>query len=324
MKKQICMALSVMMVLLLTLSGCGKRNYNTDGQLKLGVTSDLPLYSNCGLSVNYAVIGADEAVNDTAFLETSSAMLVNDTDKTALVAHNVHARIYPASMTKIMTGIIVFESLENGTLSLDDMVTLDHTVTFDEWNVAASDLVGGCKVSIKDLIYGLLVASYNDCAVILAEQIAGSESAFVDMMNEKAYELGAANTHYVNPHGLHSEDHYTTAYDLYLIFSEFTKHDMAYMIDSTTSYDFTYTDPEGTLTTVTIQATNGFLSGEYNLPEGYSVGSWKSGTTTAAGHCLIMEFINNASGKKYIAVVAKAEDRKMLYSKMTTLIGMAE
>lgn len=324
MMKKILVILSVLLLVLSTFTGCGKRKYNTDGQLEFGVPSDLPVYAQCGLSANYAVIAENEAINDTSFLGTSSAMLVNDTDKSALVAHNVHARIYPASMTKIMTGIIVFESLENGTISLDDMITLDHTITFDEWGVVASDLKEGCKVSVKDLLYGLLITSYNDCAIILAERIAGSESAFVDLMNEKAYDLGATNTHFVNPHGLHSDNHYTTAYDLYLIFSEFTKYDMSYMIDSLTSYDFTYTNAEGEVTTVTIRASNGFLSGEYNLPEGYSVGSWKSGTTSDAGHCLIMEFVNDSSGKKYIAVVAKADDREMLYSKMTTLIGMAK
>ena len=72
-------------------------------------------------------------------------------------------------------------------------------------------------------------------------------------MNEKAFELGATNTHFVNCHGLHSDDHYTTAYDLYLIFSEFIKHDMAYLIDSLDSYDFTYTDETGAEKSVTLQ-----------------------------------------------------------------------
>lgn len=143
-------------------------------------------------------------------------------------------------------------------------------------------------------------------------------------MNERAYELGATNTHFVNCHGLHSDDHYTTAYDLYLIFSEFIKHDLAYLIDSLTSYDFTYTDANGETRSVTLEATNGYISGEFQFPEGYSLGSWKSGTTTAAGNCLILEFVKDDTGDKYIAVIAGAEDRSTLYNDMTMLINTAK
>ena len=143
-------------------------------------------------------------------------------------------------------------------------------------------------------------------------------------MNEKAFELGATNTHFVNCHGLHSDDHYTTAYDLYLIFSEFIKHDMAYLIDSLDSYDFTYTDETGAEKSVTLQATNGYISGEFKFPEGYSLGSWKSGTTTAAGNCLILEFVKDDTGDKYVAVIAGAEDRDTLYNDMTMLINTAK
>lgn len=75
------------------------------------------------------------------------------------------------------------------------MVTLNRKVTFDDWDAMASDLVGGCSLTVKNLLYGLMITSYNDCGVILAELIAGSESAFCDMMNEKAKEIGATNTH---------------------------------------------------------------------------------------------------------------------------------
>lgn len=323
-KKNILKMIALMLILAMALSGCGRTHYKTNGQLEIGVSSNLPLYSYPGMSADYAVIGAQETINDSAFTNVGSAILIDDTDKEALVAYNAHKLIYPASMTKIMTGLIVIENIEDGTISLDDVITLDRTITFTESNVGVSDLTAGCKVTVKDLLYSLLIRSYNDCAVILAEYIAGSESAFVDMMNEKAVELGATNTHYMNPHGLHSDEHYTTAYDLYLIFSEFIQHDMAYMIDSLSTYDFTYTDPEGNVVTVTIKSTNSFLSGDYNIPEGYSIGSWKSGTTNAAGHCLIMEFVNDASGKKYIAIIAKAEDTETLYNGMTTLISMAD
>ena len=106
-----------------------------------------------------------------------------------------------------------------------------------------------------------------------------------------------------------------------MIFSEFIKHDLAYLIDSLTSYDFTYTDANGETRSVTLEATNGYISGEFQFPEGYSLGSWKSGTTTAAGNCLILEFVKDDTGDKYIA---GAEDRSTLYNDMTMLINTAK
>ena len=169
-----------------------------------------------------------------------------------------------------------------------------------------------------------MITSYNDCGVILAELIAGSESAFCDMMNEKAKEIGATNTHFVNCHGLHDDDHYTTAYDLYLIIKEFSKHDLAYVIDSLDTYDFTYTDADGNEQVVTIEPTNEFLTGEVNLPDGYSIGSWKTGTTEEALNCLIMELKNDSTGEEYIALVAGADGKEALYSAMTELINKAK
>ena len=86
----------------------------------------------------------------------------------------------------------------------------------------------------------------------------------------------------------------------------------------------TYTDETGAEKSVTLQATNGYISGEFKFPEGYSLGSWKSGTTTAAGNCLILEFVKDDTGDKYVAVIAGAEDRDTLYNDMTMLINTAK
>lgn len=324
MKIKLFLFVSLIVLSITVFCGCGQKKYDTKNQLTLGVASDMPSYNDCGMSQAFAVIEDNKNINDSSYRSTSSTLLVNTTSKEIVTAYNVHKKIYPASMTKVMTGIIVIDSIEQGKLSLDKVVRLDKTVTFDEWNVMASDLTGGCQVTVKNLLYSLLIRSYNDCAILLAKEVAGSESAFVDMMNEKAYELGAVNTHFENPHGLHSDDHYTTAYDLYIIFSEFIKHDLAYIIDSISLYDFTYIDENGTEQIKQIQPTNGFLSDEYNLPDGFTLGSWKSGTTDQAGNCLIIEFVKDSTGDKYIAVVAGAEDRASLYQDMTNLINSAK
>lgn len=317
--------ISVTLILCMTLlTGCGSKTFKAGKQLDIGILPELPLYGDYGMADEYAVIDRDEELDAAAYNSFFATMLVDDTTKVPIVAHNVHNRIYPASMTKLMTGILVMESIEKGDISLDDIVTLNRKVTFDDWDAMASDLVGGCRVSVKNLLYGLMITSYNDCGVILAELIAGSESAFCDRMNEKAREIGATNTHFENCHGLHSNDHYTTAYDLYLIISEFSKHDLAYIIDSLNTYDFTYTDPDGNEQVVTIEPTNEFLTGEINMPSGYSIGSWKTGTTEEALNCLVMEFVNDSTGDKYVALIAGADGKEALYSAMTELINKAK
>lgn len=306
------------------LTGCGSKTFTAGKQLDIGVIPELPVYGSLGMAQDDAVVAKDEELNDANYHGVYAAMLLDDTSKSPIVAHNVHGKIYPASMTKIMTGILVMESIESGQISLDDVVTLNRKVTFDDWDAMASDLVGGCRITVKNLLYGLMITSYNDCGVILAELIAGSESAFCDMMNEKARQIGATNTHFENCHGLHSDDHYTTAYDLYLIIKEFSKHDLAYMIDSLSSYDFTYTDADGNEQVVTIEPTNEFLTGEIMMPDGYSIGSWKTGTTEEALNCLIMEFQNDTTGDEYVALVAGADGKEALYSAMTDLINLAK
>ncbi len=317
--------ISVTLILCMTLlTGCGSKTFKAGKQLDIGILPELPLYGDYGMADEYAVIDRDEELDAAAYNSFFATMLVDDTTKVPIVAHNVHNRIYPASMTKLMTGILVMESIEKGDISLDDIVTLNRKVTFDDWDAMASDLEGGCRVFVKNLLYGLMITSYNDCGVILAELIAGSESAFCDRMNEKAREIGATNTHFENCHGLHSDDHYTTAYDLYLIISEFSKHDLAYIIDSLNTYDFTYTDPDGNEQVVTIEPTNEFLTGEINMPSGYSIGSWKTGTTEEALNCLVMEFVNDSTGDKYVALIAGADGKEALYSAMTELINKAK
>ena len=289
--------ITIFLAAVLCFSGCAAPDYSASKQLKVSVQNDMPTSDITMMSDKYAVVKYDSELNDSKYSDTYSTLLINDTTNTPEVVKDVHKLIYPASMTKLMTGLLVIESIEAGTLSLDDEVTLDRTVTFDDWGAVASPLT-----------------------VILSELVSGSESAFVEAMNTRAKELGATNTHYKNPHGLHDDGHYTTAYDLYLIFKEFTSHDLAYVIDSTSSYTFQYKDPSGNSCSEELEPTNGFMTGEYQLPSGFSIGSWKSGTTMQAGHCLIVEFVNNSTGDKFFAVCAGNVDRDALYGHITDLI----
>lgn len=183
MRRSISLILVLSMVLL---TGCGSKTYKAGKQLDIGVLPDLPVYGELGMAYDNAVIAQGEEIDAANYNGCYAAMLVDETTKDTIVAHNVHGKIYPASMTKIMTGILVMESIEKGDISLDDVVTLNRKVTFDDWDAMASDLVGGCSLTVKNLLYGLMITSYNDCGVILAELIAGSESAFCDMIDRKS------------------------------------------------------------------------------------------------------------------------------------------
>lgn len=267
-----------------------------------------------GMAKDLAVLSADE--QNTAGYQSSdyADLLINDSTNEVIKSYRCFERVYPASVTKIMTALLV---LENG--DLDDEVTLDHDVELGEDGAVASTLSKGDTVSVDDLFHGLLVKSANDCAVILAEYIAGSEEAFVDMMNKRAKELGATHTHFANSHGLHDDDHYTTAYDLYLIFKEVVKYDTFIDTASLKDYTMTYVTEDGREVSEYMQSTDEFLLNTYPVPDGVTLYGGKTGTTSMAKSCLIL-MTENEAGERFFSVVMGAATHEDLYSSMTELL----
>lgn len=316
--------LSFLLAATVSLTGCGFHNsleyaYNQDALLNIEYENTLEAVKAASFGDTYAVIPYDYENNIFEQDAVGSALLINTTTNDVLVAHNVHEKIYPASITKIMTAILVAEALDNGTLQLEETITLREDVTFSDDHAARLALKAGDSITVKDLLYCFLVRSLNDCGVVLAKEIAGSEEAFVALMNEKAYELGAVNTHFVNCHGLHDENHYTTSYDLYLIFTEFEKHSILTEIDATKEFDLQYTNGDGEKVELLLKSTNGYITEEYDLPEGFTIGGWKSGTTTEAGYCLIME-VTAEDGQTYVAMIGNDDSRDELYQSMSQLL----
>ncbi len=154
----------------------------------------------------------------------------------------------------------------------------------------------------------------------IAEHVGGSVENFAEMMNKEAAELGATNCHFVNPHGLHDENHYVTAYDLYLIFNEAMKYEKFSEIIMMDSYSTTYTDRNGNPKTFDFKTTNLFLQGEYTPPEQITVIGGKTGTTNAAGSCLIL-LSKDSSGNPYISVILHSSERAVLYEEMKGLLS---
>ena len=267
-----------------------------------------------GRAADLAVLDADHE-NTAGYQSNDYAdLLINDSTNEVMKSYRCFERVYPASITKIMTALLV---LENG--NLDDEITLDHDIELNEDGAVVTTLSKGDTVTVNEAFHGLLVKSANDCAVILAEYIAGSAEKFVDMMNERAKELGATHTHFANPHGLHEDDHYTTAYDLYLIFKEVVKYDTFLDTASLKDYTMTYETADGREVGEYMQSTDQYLLNAYSVPDGVTLYGGKTGTTSMARSCLIL-MSENEAGERFFSVVMGAETHEDLYKSMTELL----
>lgn len=301
------------------LSGCNYNAYPKDQPLHISSTTNLPIVRPSGLASDNVVIPYDAYVYDDADFEYEAGLLINQTKNSVVCAVNPHKQIYPASMTKILTAVVVMDAINSGSISLNDTVVIQKKIEFNEENVTALGLEPGDYITVNELLHGLLISSYNDCAVALARYVAGSVNDFVDLMNQKASQLGATNSHFVNPHGLHDNNHYTTPYDLYLIFKEFLRNDTLVQIDAVSDYVLTmYRDGEKIETTLT--PTNAFLSNSFEMPAGYHITGWKTGTTEKAGSCIILEFVNDETNEEYICLVSNAKDHETLYENVNDML----
>lgn len=162
---------------------------------------------------------------DSMEVDSDAALLVDMDTDVVLYDHNADEKICPASITKVMTALLVLEHIEAGEMSLNDIITAPEDCwTGLDLTSSNQNIRPGEEMSVEDLLYCMLVASANEAANILGETVSGSIDAFVDAMNTRARELGCTNTHFINTHGMPDDDHYTTCSDLYLI----TKAAMGY------------------------------------------------------------------------------------------------
>lgn len=245
-----------------------------------------------------------------------AACFFNLDTKEILYAKNIHDRLYPASTTKIMTALV---ALEQGDLDAQTAVS-QEAITFHESGVATVKLKEGDVLTLHQLLYALLTVSANDAANVIAEMTAGSMEQFVAQMNEKAARIGATNTHFVNPNGLHDEEHYTTAYDLYLMFLEAMKYDTFLEILKEPSYDVSYMAADGTEITASWTSSNQFTKGDVTVPEGMAAVGGKTGTTSAAKCCLVQLFEDGA-GARYVAIILGCSDRAVMYQEMQSFLS---
>lgn len=248
-------------------------------------------------------------------LAAEATLLVDNTDNNMLYADNIYEKLYPASITKVMTALV---TLKNADLS--ETVTVSYNAShITEVGASLCGLNEGDKIKLEDLLNMFLISSGNDAGIAIAEHVAGSEEAFAQMMNELAKKLGATHSNFVNSHGLHDENHYTTAYDIYLIFREALKQPTFVDIISEKSYKVTYTNANGSQIDKEYSTTNLYLKGNEAMPDGITVIGGKTGTTNKAGSCLVL-YSKDKSDKEYISVILKSDSKASLYSQMSYLL----
>lgn len=233
-----------------------------------------------------------------------TGMLMDADTNAILYDKGMNQRMYPASTTKVMTALVVLENCDN----LQEIVTFTETGTKEVKPDSANiQTQVGEELTVEQCLYAILLASANDVSSQLAEHIGGTESAFVEMMNEKAQELGCTGTHFTNPHGLHDDNHYTTAYDLALILQAAIQNETFCTIDSAQSY----TIPATNKTAAPRNLSNHhamIMEGNPSYYEGTFAG--KTGNTGPAQDTLVTAAKRN--GMTLICVVLKSQNGQVI------------
>ena len=238
---------------------------------------------------------------------SNAAIMIEPTTNTIIYELNKDERYPPASMTKLMTMLLIMESIDNNKVSLDDMVLISENAA----SMGGSQvfLESNSKIAVEQLLKGIAIASGNDAAVAMAEHIAGSTNEFVNMMNNKVKELGLKNTNFVNVHGLDANDHYSTAYDMAIIAKELLKHEK--ILEYTSLYEDYLVKPDGSKT---------WLVNTNKLVRFYSgVDGLKTGYTSSAKYCLTSTAMKNDI--RFITVVMGVDTSEHRSADTTSMLN---
>ena len=270
------------------------------------------------LSNNRCVIAKEETNTEDTSIKAPVALLINRTDNKCLYMKNPFKIMYPASLTKVVTALGTYNMIKD--LKSQNVVVSKKAASITESGAKLCGLKEGDQINLYDLLITTLVYSGNDAAMSVAEHVAKSEDVFCKNTTNMVKALGANHSNFVNGHGLHNDNHYTTAYDMYLILDEFLNYKDSYTVAGAKSYTLKYKDKNGAAKEQTYKATNKYLLGTAKAPEGVTVLAGKTGTTNKAGSCLIL-VSKDAEGKEYISVVLNSPSSNQLYTDMTNLLS---
>lgn len=250
------------------------------------------------------------AENDLKLAEKAkSAILVEASTGKILFEKNADEKLHPASMTKMMSMLLIIEAIENGIIKWDQVVQVSENAS----SMGGSQILleTGEKMSVRDLFKGVAIASGNDAVVALAETVAGNVSNFVSMMNKRAKELGLTNTNFKNPHGLDDANHYSSSRDMMLIAMELVKHKE--VLEYTKIYeDYLREDTDRKIWLVNTNRLVRFYDGVDGLKTGY---------TEDAGYC--MTATAEKDGMRVIAVVMGEETSKIRNQEVSEMLDYA-
>ena len=231
-------------------------------------------------------------------VQAQAAILYDVTNKRVLYEKDARSRYYPASITKLMTALLVAENT-----TMDQMVTFSETATTNlEAGAVGLNVTAGDVISVKDCLYGMLLKSANEVANGLAEFVGGSISGFADMMNARAQALGCTGTHFANPNGLNNSNQYTTAYDMALIAAEAFRNPTVCQITSTVNYTFPATKKVSTARALTMGHKMINPSDARYYP---GIVGGKTGYTSLAGNTLVT--CAERDGLRLVVVILKSK-----------------
>ena len=239
-------------------------------------------------------------------LNARSAILIEASTGEVLFEKNADEKLVPASMTKMMSMLLIIEAIENGVLKWDQKITVsEHASSMGGSQIL---LETGEKMSVRDLFKGVAIASGNDAVVALGEAIAGTEAEFVNMMNKRSKELNLKNTNFKTPHGLDEANHYSSARDMSLIARELVKHKK--VLEYTSIYeDYLRKNTDKKIWLVNTNRLVRFYEGVDGLKTGY---------TKEAGYCLAATI--EKEGMRIIAIVMGEPDSKMRSKEISEML----
>ena len=242
-------------------------------------------------------------------VDAKASLIIEENSGKVIHEDNSNVQNYPASVTKILTAILTLENCE-----LTDTVTVSKTAISNiPSGYVIAPLFVGEQMSVEDLLYALMLKSANDAAYVLAEHVGGSVEGFSEMMNKKAEELGCKNTHFVNPNGIHNSNHYTTAYDMYLIARYAMKNEEFVKIVSTYQHALSATNKYSKNDRI-MKNTNSFVNPSSRYYD-ENVKGIKTGTTLQAGNCLITNISKNGFDVITVILGAKTSESKFSETK---------
>ena len=261
------------------------------------------------LMINFLFIPVVSAEDLKLAENAKSAILIEASTGEVLFEKNADERLVPASMTKMMSMLVIIEAIENGDLKWNQEIQVSENAS----SMGGSQILleTGEKMSVRDLFKGVAIASGNDAVVALAEAVAGTEDAFVQKMNDKAKELGLKNTNFKNPHGLDTANHYSSARDMSLIAKELVKHEK--VLEFTSVYeDYLRENTDRKIWLVNTNKLVRFYDGVDGL---------KTGFTEGAGYCLTATA--KKDGMRVIAVVMGEADSKTRNQEVSEMLDYA-